>query len=224
MRMIFSILALIFFTPQNSLATEFGQCEADIIKPKTYIQNDFQAPYPKQVVFSCFYNCHGPNGIESIIGVTKVRVSNINSDARTVVCQGVKVKEVSWGYDFDGTTPFYAYNTRIESIKKWAFQYISRENSMELEKLAELKEVLDQVGQSFVTAGSSNITYSYFMEAGEVLLDIARELPDSSKLLDKYLEEIIQQNGTFLGSVNTKEYLIFNNLIQQAHWRLPVFN
>lgn len=66
--------------------------------------------------------------------ISKVTVTSMDDDALSIVCQGVKVKKVSWGYDFDKVEPFYAYQSNFLEIKRWAFENVNQDPSKNLQK------------------------------------------------------------------------------------------
>lgn len=185
------------------------------VDSKRYLSGDFSTKYPKTVKFECTYECQADGRIDHITGVTSVTVNNVTDDARLVVCQGVLVRKVPWGYDFDKVEPFYAYSTDIKEIKRWAFANVKRTNKHETELLNKLKKDLHAVATSY---RQTNV--STFAEAANVLISIADELPFKTKTLDKYIEVIVNRNGK-TGYDGTSEGLILMNLSALAKWRIP---
>ena len=73
-------------------------------------------------------------------------------------CQGVVVKKTKWGFDFDKIEAFYAPDTKLKELKKWAFENINlnpETNLQERARLAQLKLELTQVSSAYITAGNS---------------------------------------------------------------------
>lgn len=185
------------------------------VDSKRYIQNDFHAAYPKTVKFECTYECMANGRVELVTGPMTVQVTSIDSDARDVVCQGVKVKKVSWGYDFDGVEPFYAYLTGIKQIKAFAFNNVNRNNKIEKQLLEDLKMSLNKVISAYIMT-----RVPHFTEAALTLDQIAKELPASTKTLDKYIDMVVKQNGK-VAFDSTAQSLVLMNVSSNAAWRVP---
>jgi hypothetical protein len=185
------------------------------VDSKRYIMNDFHASYPKTVKFECTYECQANGKVELVTGPSTVSVTSMDSDARDVVCQGVKVKKVSWGYDFDGIEAFYAYTTSIKQIKAFAFANVNRNNKYEKELLQELQMNLNKVIAAYIITG-----VPHFVEAALILDGIAKELPASTKSLDKYMDILIKQNGKVAFEANALS-LVLMNVNSNAAWRVP---
>lgn len=185
------------------------------VDSKRYIQNDFHAAYPKTVKFECTYECMANGRVEIITGKSTVQVTSMDSDALDVVCQGVKVKKVSWGYDFDRIVPFYAYATDIKPIKKFAFENVNRNNKTEKQLLQELKLNTNKVVAAYIIT-----RVPHFVEAAHILDQIAKELPESTKTLDKYMGILVKQNGQAQFD-STAQSLVLMNVSSGASWRVP---
>lgn len=185
------------------------------VDSKRYLQNDFHAAYPKTVKFECTYECMANSRVELVTGPMSVQVTSMDSDAKDVVCQGVKVKKVSWGYDFDGVEPFYAYQTGIKQIKAFAFANVNRNNKNEKQLLEDLKINLNKVIGAYVMT-----KVPYFVDAAMILDQIAKELPASTKTLDKYMDILVKQNGKIAFDA-TAQSMVLMNVSSNAAWRVP---
>ena len=184
-----------------------------IVSSKKYIQNNFEAPYPKDVIFSCEYFCRNENNVSKIQGVSKIRVERVTDDAKKVVCEGVKVKKVAWGWDFAGTESFYAHSTMIKEIKVWASKNITRDNPYEVDLLIRLRSTLLEVSNSYFQIRMSG--FEYYEEAARELNKIAMGLPQNTKELDTYLANIPSELD-----MQTKEGLIYGVLKSAAAFRI----
>lgn len=199
-----------------------NQC-SPVMDSKVYLTSDFHA-YPRKVVFECSYKCNVNNKIETIKGVSSVVVSNMEQDASDTTCQGVMMKRVPWGYDFDKVVPFYAPETAIKEIKRWSFQNINfdpKVNSQELQKLTTLKDDLNKIAGSLIVAGMNS--NNHFKEAGIKLSQIAEGLPLNTKLLDETIKMIVVNKGTS-AVPGTPESLIYQMINSAASWRIPSHN
>ena len=206
----------------RDVAPGLNQC-SPVMDSKVYISSDFHA-YPREVVFECLYKCNSNNKIDTIKGITRVVVSNMEQDASDTTCQGVMMKKVPWGYDFDKVVPFYAPVTGVKEIKRWAFQNINfnpKVNSYELEKLTALKQDLYKISASLVTAGQNG--NNHFREAGVKISEIADALPLNTKPLDETIKMIVVNKG-FRAAPGTPESLIFMMVGSAASWRIPSHN
>lgn len=203
--------------PQNNFCSP-------IIDSKKYLTSDFHSNYPRKVTYECSYICKANGKTETITAISNVTVHSMDEDARDVVCQGVMVKKVSWGYDFDKVEPFYAYMTSLSEIKRFAFQNISlnpKINPVEAANLEKLKKDLYQVSASFIMAGvNGGASTAYFTEAGKKLSAIADQLPQKTTLLDEAIKQIIVNRGP--GRMEaTSESLVNRMLSSAASWRIP---
>lgn len=139
----------------------------------------------------------------------------MDEDASMTVCQGIRVKKVPWGYDFDRIQPFYAFDTRIKAVKRFAFESVPRQNDTEIEYLLHLKQNLDVVIKAYAQAGNSE-----FYEASLIMGKIAGELPFNTTTLDKYLKILMERRGYILLETRA-ESLVLISLNSLAHWRVP---
>ena len=129
--------AITFIAILNSVVAyglEDNFCVADEASKK-YLSDHFSKPYPKKVKFSCIYKCRKESSFQTIKGISEITVNNLQGDATRVVCQGVRVKKVSYGFEFDKTIPFYAHEAQTPQVKAWADLNISHANSYEYSKL-----------------------------------------------------------------------------------------
>lgn len=193
-----------------------------ILDSKKYVHNDFKAPYPKTIKFECTYECMANNEITNITALSTIRVNTIEDDAYSVVCQGVKVKKVAWGYDFDGIELFYGYDTQLKEIKKFAFDNISTNNAEEIKRLTTLKATLEQVAQSYAQAGASagGEFAKNFGEAAIQLSAIAKDLPNNSQKLNLAIKQIVINKGIIAQDAKAQS-LVDRMIISAAAWRIP---
>lgn len=221
------ILLLTLILPLSAFATRPGLNECSPLPAtKKYISSDFHG-YPRDVVFDCVYECNKDETIYPVNAISKVHITTIDEDALMTTCQGVVVKKTKWGYDFDKVVPFYAPDTNLVELKKWAFANIEFDpaiNPLEKAKLLKLKEDLNQISSSYIIAGTSGgQATKYFAEAGTTLAEIAKGLPMNTKLLDEVLQRIIENRGESKAS-GTSEALIEMMLSSAASWRIPPQN
>ena len=210
--------AITFIAMLNSVAygLEENFCIADE-GSKKYLSDHFSKPYPKKVKFSCIYKCQKADGHQTIKGISEMTVNNLQEDATRVVCQGVKVKKVSYGYEFDKTLPFYAHEAQTPQVKAWANLNINHNNSYEYSKLLSSKSELNLVARNYIQAAKPG--YEYFKKAGIVLMDIAYGLPEDTSKLDKYLHEI--SLGQISNDMLTADSLIKTYLNSIFKYRIP---
>lgn len=192
-----------------------------IVDSKRYLTNNFEMKYPKKVKFECTYECMVNNRISNVNAVSEVTVTSMADDASSVVCQGVRVKKVSWGYDFDGVDLFYAYDGSMNELKQFAFDNIVIKNSSpeEVERLTKLKADLNQVAAAYVQAGVSSGAQG-FKDAGKILSDIASQLPQKTTLLDSAIKQLIIKKGVIPYDAKA-ETLVDRVILSSARWRVP---
>lgn len=199
-----------------------NECSPEI-DSKTYLSTDFSLSYPRKARFECRYKCRANGKIEVVSAISEMTVTSMEDDAKSVVCQGVVVKKVAWGFDFDKIVPFYAFSTNMKAIKRWAFQNISQDpkyNAAERELLANLKKDINQIAGSFIMAGiNGGIATAYFKEAGMKLSQIAEGLPHNTKLLDEVIAEIIVNKGQIPASGS--DSLVHRMIFSSASWKIP---
>jgi hypothetical protein len=214
------ILGLLFisisFDAFSAKEIRIGECQA-IPSSKKYIQGNFSLPYPKTVSFKCDYHCRSKSSLDKLNGKSIIRVRNIKDDATRVVCQGVKVKKTTWGWDFDKVVGFYAHDTKMASIQKWAKININYSSDLELEMRLRLKKLLIEISSAYLRV--EGLEHKYFIEAGTSLQNMANALPGKTDLVDRYL--VSYGAGSVQPNQLTKEYLIKNVLNTYAKWRLP---
>lgn len=218
-RLMINILGLLcLLISTQALGMNIGECIPKE-NSKKYIDVDFQAPYPRTVSYSCEYHCKGPHGEEVIIGISKVTIYSMTQEAKGTVCQGVMVKQTSWGYDFDGVKAFYAHDTKIKAIKSWASKNIDRSNKHEVILLSRLKKILVEVGLSYSYVARPG--FDHFGRASHRLLSIAEQLPNNTNLLDSELQIIFNKQGHLEQDMMTENGLVESILGAQAAWRFP---
>lgn len=203
-----------------TFALDLGQCVARV-ESKRYIQNDFSASLPKKIIFSCEYECGLPSGLVIVRGVSTVVVASLFAEAKNVVCQGVRVRQVSWGYDFDGVSRFFIYNNKIPQLKELAYSsgvLVDLASSVHL--MEKLKINLAQVGEAYLVAGlSGHETAPVFEAAGRELLTIESELPEITTRIDNYIDQLEKSSGVISDAL-TAQSLVLRNLKSFANWRI----
>ena len=211
------ILSLNVFAGAGDVRPLPNEC-SPLPATKRYLSKDFH-DYPRTVNFECTYECNVDNSIHFVNAVSKVKINNIDEDALMTTCQGVLVKKTKWGYDFDKIVPFYAADTSLIELKKWALDNIDFNpavNSLEKSKLTQLKSDLNQVGAAYIVAGTTGGEATrYFIEAGQTLVRIAEGLPLDTKALDGIINNL---NGP---SKNSAAALVESMLKSAASWRIP---
>lgn len=219
------LLSLIFPLSTFASAPGLNEC-SPLPATKKYLSTDFHG-YPRDVAFECLYECNAENTIHSVSAISRVHISTIDEDALMTTCQGVVVKKTKWGYDFDKVVPFYAADTNLVELKKWAFDNVEFNpavNILEKEKLLNLKIQLNQISASYIIAGTSGgAATKYFIEAGQTLVKIAEGLPMDTKKLDEVVQNLIDAKGV-AKTQTTSEGLVETMLLSAASWRIPVFH
>lgn len=206
------------FADDKTLANNFCTPLKD---SKRYLSTDFSIKYPRLSKFECTYSCKVNGVVETVVATSSVVVNSMEEDAKNVVCQGVIVKEVPWGYDFDRLEPFYAFDSKLIELKRWAFENLSQNNATEKIFLEKLKKDLNTVGSSFIIAGiNGGSSTSYFLEAGQRLSAIAAQLPNSTILLDEVIKQIIVNKNSNRSAANS-DSLVMSTLSTAASWRIP---
>jgi hypothetical protein len=181
---------------------------------KRYLSNDF-GDYPRSVLFECTYECRVGGRTELVVATSKVRVTNLKEDAILTACQGVKVKEVPWGYDFDRIEPFYAFDSSMKEMKAFAFGNLSFSNPTEKEYLKRLKSELESVIRNYRL-----VPHQEFKKAATRLEEIASELPMKTKNLEEEIKKIIRKKGDTPLDGTAQSY-VSANIKSLASWRLP---
>jgi len=211
---LFLFITIIF--TQYTYALEIGECLANP-DSKKYFDTDFHAPYPKLISFTCRYKCMGERGEVDILGTSKIESFSTNDDAKKIVCDGVKVKNAPWGFEFDKVEPIYSHSSRVREIKEWANLNIDHNNKFEYDLLIKLKETLVAVANSYQIAGQ-NPQYAYFKEAGDELLSIAQALPDDTRELDHAIKKYLIDSNSDLRN-GSKEGLLYGVLSGNTYFR-----
>ena len=185
------------------------------VDSKRYVDTHFSSSYPRKVVFECTYDCKVNGRLIDIVATKNVTVNNMQEDATDTGCQGVKVKKVAWGWDFDGIEPFYAYSTAMPEMKRFAFENISQKNATETKLLNDLKANLIIVSEAYKKVG-----WGQFQDAAILFDKMIAQLPAQTTLLDKYVKQIVDQGGETPMS-GTGLSLVLMNVKGQAAWRIP---
>lgn len=213
MKAIITVIAILSVSQVHAL--EYGECKARP-ESKKYINGNFHQPYPKQVSFTCVYDCKGNSGIEEVSGVSEIQVKSMLDDGIKVVCQGVEVRYTGVYFDYVGTIPFYAFDAAAPGVKTWAFARVDRNNPIEFEKLEKLKSTLKQIASTYILVGS-NPAFSYYKEAGELLEEIVAELPKNTTALDSALAKYVKETNF---PSESKENLLKGVLISSSAFRV----
>lgn len=211
-----ALLSILFFTLGAYASSEIplNHCSPRL-DSKRYIDSDFSVQYPRRVKFECLYECQLSEGLELVSATKDVLIRNMEDDATMTACQGVQVKKVSWGWDFDRIVPFYAYDTVMREMKTFAFSRINQKNETEIKFLVKLKTTLKQVAGAFKVTGVAN-----FQEAALRMEKIADELPLKTKELDLAINEIVKLKGK-LPAPSSAQGLLLMNINTHAAWRIP---
>lgn len=225
MKLITILLCLTFAVSAHAAVGSPGPNEClPLPATKRYISKEFHT-YPRTVIFECTYLCNAEDSIHSIAAISNVTINNFEEDARKTTCQGVVVKKTNWGFDFDKVEAFYAPDTNLKELKKWAFENINfnpEANAQEKAKLTKLKQDLIQISSSFITAGSTGPESTrYFLEAGKTLAKIAEGLPMNTKNLDEVIKRIVEPKTS---QTNQAEDLVDLFIKSSASWRIPPTN
>lgn len=220
----FLVLAMSFSVMAESIPELQNNFCRPIVGSKRYLTSDFSTNYPKKVRFDCSYECMASNKITTIVAISNVSVSSMDDDAKGVVCHGVKVKKVSWGYDFDGSEIFYGFDTNMVEIKRWAFDSINQNqlsNKEEYNHLVKLKSDLNTIAAAYAVAGNNGgVSTRGFSEAAVTLSNIASQLPLKTDLLDKAIKQIIVNRGVVAFDA-TATSLVERMLLSSAAWKIP---
>ncbi len=223
-----TLFFITFIFSLHSFALAPGMCETDP-GSKKYLNFPQGISFPKLFVFTCDYECADRNGeISKVTATTTVKVGqenprallhitnkNMEAEAKQVVCEGVKVKKVPWGWEFDKVIPIYSKSSNTSKLKLWASENINSNNPREIGLLRELKEKLSQSAKSFLMAGGGQAQFLYFKEAGALLTQIHTALPNDTSFLDSTIHECKQ--GNYQGM--TKLGLVCGQLNLLDKWR-----
>lgn len=195
-----------------------------ITDSKRYISNNFSLAYPKTVKFECTYECKINNSVDKIVAISSINVNSIEDDAQNVVCQGVKVKRVSWGFDFAGVENFYAFDTQLVELKQFAFENINQKDAKNIDEkthLINLKVTLNQIAGAYAQASASPTPVGKeFLGAANVLAKIANQLPENTTLLNSIIARIIISKGNISNEYKANA-MIERVILQSANWRIP---
>ncbi len=195
-----------------------GQC---LSRPdsKRYRTVDFSAPYPKTTSFTCIYDCN-VNGEEvAISGLSKVVTYNMQGDAKLVVCQGVKVVKVSYGYEFDSNEKFFIHDTKIKELKDIARSSVELFSSASLPYIKRLIKNLEIVIPSYKVAGANSVE---FYEASVILEGLLTSLRNN-KLgqLKQLLDDTVKRHYRGVSQFSAQQ-VVDGFLKSECAWALPI--
>lgn len=210
--MLLAFLAMNSFAAPPVVIPE-NHCAA-MVDSKVYKNADFHQAYPRKVSFECTYECKANGKVTKVKGLLSVTVNNMEDDAGTV-CQGIQLKRVPWGWDFDKVVPFYAFDTPMTDVKRFAFENMKLKGEIEQEYLLRLKNTLLVVAKAYAQAG-----HNEFWLASQVLTKMSDELPAKTTTLDKYIKLVIDNRG-YVPFEAKAESLVLTNVKTHAAWRVP---
>ena len=227
--MIFKLLSLLLITSSTFAMAEdgvdlsnlrVGECTHDL-KHKSYLSNNLAAPRPKVVEFVCSYMCRNRNNqIEQVMGTSVVSISSLNDENFRMVCQGVKIKKTTWGFDVDRVEKFYAHDTRAVEVKMWASEHINYFGEVENEKLIKLRDQFYTQGITYLKS-IDIVKYPAYKEIAEELFSIAGELPGNLTKLEIAIETYVKNHDAENYS-DIKSRVMHGILISMAGWRVPL--
>lgn len=212
------LISLMSLTSSLASILKEGEC---LSRPdsKRYHIVDFNAPYPKTTSFTCIYDCN-VNGDEiAISGLSKVVTYNMQGDAKLVVCQGVKVVKVSYGYEFDSNEKFFIHDTNIKELKEVARSSVELFSSTSLPYIKRLIRNLEIVIPSYKVAGANSIE---FKEASAILEGLLISLRNN-KLgqLKQLLDETVKRHYRGISHFSAQQ-IIDGFLKSECAWALPI--
>ncbi|WP_417335992.1 hypothetical protein [Halobacteriovorax marinus] len=194
-----------------------AQCEA-IPSSKRYIDFPSQTNYPKMYKFTCDFRCIEGSKQYELSALHQVEVHSLTSEARDVVCYGVKVKRVSWGYDFDRVEPFFVYAAGLESLSDWAKSLgVSPDHSSSAPLMNKLVKDLEVILPSYQMAGNTGTDSSRaFAQAAQMIEKLLNQLPASTEYLDELVSLIPKRDISSHNGLN----LVLRTLQSSAAWRV----
>lgn len=214
MKTLFLLILCLSFNTFAAVVIPENHCSA-MVDSKVYKNADFHQAYPRKVSFECTYECKANGKISKIKGLLSVTVNNMEDDASGTVCQGIILKRVPWGWDFDKVVPFYAFDTAMTDVKRFAFENMNFKNQTEQEYLLNLKKTLLVVAKAYAQAG-----HNEFWLASQELTKMSDELPGKTTTLDKYIKLVINNRG-YVPFEAKAESLVLTNVKTHAAWRVP---
>ncbi|PIK15033.1 hypothetical protein [Halobacteriovorax sp. JY17] len=215
-----SILFFLFIFSLSSFGSNIlkeGECVA-LPGTKKYVDFDSSTNYPKTYQFTCEFECLSGSEVSKVEALHRVVVKSLLDEARNVVCYGVRVKKVSWGYDFDRVEKFFLYEAGLLEITSWGRdEGIDLNHSSSNYLMDKLVKTLNEILPSFKIASQSNVESArVFGEAVEIMEDLLNELPNKTERLDQLLLKV---KSTDLSS-HTGLNLVLRILSSSAKWRL----
>lgn len=181
-----------------------------------YLQNNLADDYPREVIFQCTYEClNSKTSLDFVTATHKVLLYNQQQEATLTACQGVKVKKNSWGYEYAGTTSFYAHLIKNVELKKWAKK--SGRNLQTEHKLKQnLIKTLTEIITAYKIASKSTDQFANTYQQASFLLEnvIASLEAEDFRILDAYVREPRSIPPYF-----SANHLVTRVLQDIAHWR-----
>lgn len=189
-----------------------AECRA-VFESKQYIDADFQAPYPKTISYKCKYECRDLAGdLHEVVGYSSLRVSSLDEEGKNLVCQGVVVEKAKWGYEYRKTESFFAYNTKIKELKKWARnQNIPVDTEASQALLEKSYKDLAYIYSSYNIAGQNS---DIFKEASEIISTFFSDINN----IDHYIEKLKALNYEIPRDFST-ENLVLQVVAIHFNWR-----
>lgn len=217
------ILFLALFSLSSFATTPISEGEC-IARPssKKYVDFDSSTSYPKKYQFTCDFDCKANDEVSKVTAFHEVIVSSLTAEARDVVCFGVKIKKVMWGYDFDRVDKFFSYEPGLVEISQWGRRegiLLDHENSKYL--MDKLIKDLNLVASSYRSASRSEApSANEFKIAVDLLDSLLQEIPEDTSGLDELISKIELAELQF----HTGENLVLRVLSSSAKWRVQFFN
>lgn len=194
-----------------------GEC-ISLPASKRYVDFNSSTTYPKMYKFTCDFQCSSNGEVTTVNALHEVEVRNLSGEARDVVCHGVKVKRVSWGYDFDRADTFFIYEAGLSELTSFGMNEgvsLDHQNSNLL--MSKLVNDLEQILVGYRVASRSNVASAKpFGVAADLIESLLEGLPGETQELDQILMEGLE--------VDTREHtglnLVLRALSSSAGWRL----
>ncbi|MFP5387220.1 MAG: hypothetical protein ACLGHN_14175 [Bacteriovoracia bacterium] len=139
--------------------------------------------------FYCTYECQGKEKVEMVkseIIERKFIPGHPVEEALNPVCPHVQMKKNKWGYDAI-LDPFYAHDTQVQAVKKWASLNVERDNPIEHQYLVNLKSESKKVTDSIL----KNPGMMEGMRLAAMDIEkMAKGLPEDTRELDKIIKKM----------------------------------
>ena len=215
-------LALIFryvFSSMSFGADSLGEGECiSLPTSKRYVDFNSSTTYPKSYTFTCDIQCKARGEVSTIKALHEVVVRNVSGEAKDVVCHGVRVKRVSWGYDFDRVDKFFIYEAGLSKLTLWGkSQDISLDHENSSLLMSKLLKDLMQVLSGYRVASQSNVSSARpFGVAADLIELLLTELPRNTQRVDQLILEGLSTDI----DEHTGRNLVLRVLSSSAKWRL----